>query len=114
MDLLDILKTINEDWKIMVFVFGCGVFYYQGLSWFRKITALLENTGRVHGQQNTTLDNIHNKLDALDKRMARIEGNVEILRIENNNQAIKIAVLETQTTEIIEHPVKRRVRRQQS
>ena len=109
MNLLDIFTTINEDWKIMVFVFGLGALYYQARIWFTKLTKALDTTGRVHGEQNIMLDNIDDKLEILDKRLARIEGTVEIIKIENNNQAIKIAVLETQA-EIIEHP-KRRPRR---
>lgn len=115
MDLLEILKTINEDWKIMVFVFGLGAFYYQGKSWFKKLTDALENTANTHNLQNKLLDNMNDKLDSLDKRTAKIEGHIEIIQHENNEQAIKLAVLETQNqTQIIEHPAKRRTRRQQS
>ncbi len=115
MEALSLLDTIIADWKLLVFAFAVGGFYWQGKAWFSKITTLLENTGRVHGNQNVMLDSIHSKLDSLDKRVARIEGTVEIITIDNQEQAIKIAVLETQTN-IIEHPTtpKRRVRRQQS
>lgn len=115
METLSLLDTIIADWKLLVFAFGIGGFYWQGKAWFSKITKLLENTGRVHNDQNSMLDNIHSKLESLDKRIARIEGSVEIITIDNQQQAIKIAVLETQTS-IIELPTtpKRRVRRQQS
>ena len=108
MDLLEIVRIINEDWKIMVFVFGLGALYYQGKSWFKKLTDALENTANTHNLQNKLLDNINQKLDSLDKRTAKIEGSIEMIKIDNNDQAIRIAVLETQQTQIIEHPAKRR------
>lgn len=110
MDLLEIFNIINQDWKIMVFVFGLGALYYQARIWFSKLTKALDTTGRVHGEQNLMLDNINQKLESLDRRTAKIEESIETIKFDNNQQSIKIAVLETQA-EIIEHP-KRRPRRQ--
>jgi hypothetical protein len=112
METLTLLDTIIADWKLLVFAFGVGGFYWQGKAWFQKITTLLENSGRVHGNQNAALTSINEKLEVLDKRIARIEGSVEIITIDNQEQAIKIAVLETQT-QIIDHPTKRRATRRQ-
>jgi hypothetical protein len=113
MDLLSIFTTINEDWKIIAFAFGLGALYYQARVWFSKLTKALDTTGKVHGEQNIMLDNINQKLESLDKRTAKIEESIESIKLDNNQQSIKIAVLETQA-EIIDHPVKRRPRRQQS
>jgi uncharacterized protein YllA (UPF0747 family) len=113
MDLLSIATTINQDWKIMVVVFGLGAIWYQARAWFKKLTDALDNTANTHNLQNKLLDNINDKLDNLDRRTAKIEGSIELIQHENNQQAIKLAVLETQA-EIIDHPVKRRPRRQQS
>jgi hypothetical protein len=113
MDLLEIFNIINQDWKVMVFVFGLGALYYQARIWFSKLTKALDTTGKVHGEQNIMLDNINQKLESLDKRTAKIEESIESIKLDNNQQSIKIAVLETQA-EIIDHPVKRRPRRQQS
>jgi hypothetical protein len=44
--------------------------------------------------------------------VAKIEGNIDTIKLDNNEQAIRIAVLETQT-QIIEHPAKRRIRKTQ-
>jgi hypothetical protein len=113
MDLLEIFNIINQDWKVMVFVFGLGALYYQARIWFSKLTKALDTTGKVHGEQNIMLDNINQKLESLDKRTAKIEESIESIKLDNNQQSIKIAVLETQA-EIIDHPIKRRPRRQQS
>jgi len=112
MNLLDIFTTINEDWKIMVFVFGLGALYYQARVWFSKLTKALDNTGRVHGEQNIALDSINQKLDNLDRRTAKIEGSIELIQLDQNIQTTKIAVLESQVqSNIIDYPVKKRVRR---
>jgi hypothetical protein len=113
METLSLLDQILADWKILVFAFGLGALYYQARIWFSKLTKALDTTGRVHGEQNIMLDNINQKLESLDRRTAKIEESIESIKLDNNQQSIKIAVLETQA-EIIDHPIKRRPRRQQS
>jgi hypothetical protein len=108
---LALLDTIIQDWKLLAFAFAVGGLYYQGKSWFKKLTDALENTANTHNLQNKLLDNMNDKLDSLDKRTAKIEGSIEMIKIDNNDQAIRIAVLETQQTQIIEHPAKKRIRR---
>jgi hypothetical protein len=106
METLTLLDTIIQDWKIIAAAFAFGGFFWQAKIWFKKITLLLENTGRVHGQQNAVLDNINDKMDNLDKRMAKLEGSVEMIIIENHQQSIKLAVLETQQD--LDKPVRKR------
>ena len=96
MQTLTLLDTIIQDWKIIAAAFAFGGFFWQAKIWFKKITLLLENTGRVHGQQNAVLDNIQSSIDQLDKRMAKLEGSVEMINLTNHEQSIKLAVLETQ------------------
>ena len=103
METLNLLDTILNDWKIIAFAFGLGALYYQARVWFSKLTKALDNTANTHNLQNKLLDNINDKLDNLDRRTAKIEGSIELIQHENNQQAIKLAVLETQA-EIIDHP----------
>lgn len=110
MEALTLIDTIVNDWKIIVAAFTIGGFYFQSKLWFERITTILENSGKVHGEQNNSLDNINKKLESLDDRMAKIEDAVETVKNDNQSQAIKIAVLESQNN-VIEHPVKRRIRR---
>lgn len=113
METLSLLDNILADWKLLVFAFGVGAFYYQGKIWFQRLTKALENTSKVHDNQNNTLDNINNKLENMDKRMARLEGSIEMITVTNNEQSVKIAVLESQT-QIIDYPQpKRRIRKAQ-
>lgn len=96
----------------MVFVFGLGAIWYQARAWFKKLTNALDNTANTHNLQNKLLDNINDKLDNLGRRTAKIEGSIELIKIDNNDQMVRLAILETQA-EIIEHP-KRRSRRSAS
>jgi hypothetical protein len=112
MEALSLLDTLLNDWKIIVAAFTIGGLFYQAKVWFKRITVALDNTATTHNIQNTLLDNMNDKLDGLDRRIAKIEGSIEIIQHENNQQAVKIAVLETQNqNNIIEHPVQRRNRR---
>jgi hypothetical protein len=54
---------------------------------------------------------MNDKLDGLDRRIAKIEGSIDMIKIDNNDQSIRLAVLETQQNNIIQHPVQRRNRR---
>jgi hypothetical protein len=111
MEALSLLDTLLNDWKIIVAAFTIGGLFYQAKVWFKRITVALDNTATTHNIQNTLLDNMNDKLDGLDKRIAKIEGSIEMVKIDNNDQAVRLAVLETQQNNIIEHPVQRRNRR---
>lgn len=111
METLTLLDHILGDWKIIVAAFTVGGLFYQAKVWFKRITVALDNTATTHNIQNTLLDNMNDKLDGLDKRIAKIEGSIEMVKIDNNDQAVRLAVLETQQNNIIQHPAQRRVRR---
>lgn len=113
METLTLLDTLLNDWKIIVAAFTVGGLFYQAKVWFKRITVALDNTANTHNIQNKLLDNMNVKLDSLDNRIAKIEGSIELIKIDNNEQMVRLAVLETQA-EIIEHPVKRRPRRSSS
>lgn len=96
METLSFIDNLVQNWEILATAFVVGGVYYQAKTWFKKITLLLENTGNTHAAQNVVLDTIHDKIDQLDKRMAKLEGSVDMIIIENHEQSIKLAVLETQ------------------
>lgn len=109
METLSLLDTIIRDWKILAAAFAFGGFFWQAKIWFNKITNLLENTSNTHAAQNVVLDAIHDKIDGLDKRMSKIEGNLDMVIIDNHEQTVRLSVLETQQE--MDKPVaKRRVR----
>ena len=92
---LTLLDTIIQDWKIIAAAFAFGGLFWQAKIWFKKITLLLENTGNTHQAQNVILDSINDKIDNLDKRIAKIEGSVEMIIIDNHEQTVRLSVLET-------------------
>jgi hypothetical protein len=106
METLTLLDTIIQDWKIIATAFAFGGFFWQAKIWFKKITHLLESTANTHGKQNIVLDNIHHKIDNLDKRLTKIEGSLEMVVIENHEQSVRLSVLETHIS--IDKPVRKR------
>ena len=102
MDFFDIIKTIQKDWVIIVFVFGFGGFWWQGKAWFEKMSKTLDAVGKVHDDQNqmmvdqnSVLDKILFKTENLEIRTSKIEESVEEIHDKVHDQEIKLAILET-------------------
>lgn len=109
MEALSLLDTLLNDWKIIVAAFTIGGLFYQAKVWFKRITVALDNTATTHSIQNTLLDNMNDKLDGLDKRIAKIEGSIEMIKVDNQDQEVRLSVIETRQ-DIENVPVKRRAR----
>jgi hypothetical protein len=112
MDIIELLKTIKEDWALLVFVFGLGAAWFQGKMWFEKTNKILESVGAQHTVQNNSLDLIHSKIDRVDDRIGKVEQTVFAMHEELHEQEIKLAVLESNNTITIP-PKRTRLRRQQ-
>jgi hypothetical protein len=110
METLELIDFIADNYELFAVAFVVGGFYIEAKRIVKRIMTALDNTATTHSVQNQLLDVIHDKIDRLDGRVEKIESNIELIHRENNEQAIKLAVLETQA-EIIDHPVKRRQRR---
>lgn len=110
METLSLLDTVIRDWKIIAAAFTVGALYWQVRLWFKKITALLENTGLTHGKQNIVLDSIHDKIDNLDRRMSKLEGSLEMVNITNHEQSVRLSIIETHQEIDNQPPRKRRQR----
>ena len=102
MDIFDIIKTIQKDWVIIVFVFGFGGFWWQGKAWFEKMSKTLDAVGKVHDGQNeimaeqtAALNQILYKAESLEIRTSKIEESVEEIHDKVHEQEIKLAILET-------------------
>lgn len=110
METLTLLDSIFKNWHIIVIAFGVGGFYFQAKGVVTKIMTALENTSTTHATQNRILDSVVEKLDSLDRRVARIEGSIELIQHENNQQAVKIAVLESHS-DVVDAPARPKIRR---
>jgi hypothetical protein len=109
METLTLLDHILTEWKIIVAAFTIGGLFYQAKVWFKRITIALDNTATTHNIQNTLLDNMNDKLDGLDKRIAKIEGSIEMIKVDNQDQEVRLTVIETRQ-DIDNAPTKRRAR----
>jgi hypothetical protein len=95
MDLLEIIKTIQEDWPILVIVFALGGAWWQGKAWFKRIEESLVRENSEHRDQAAMLQAIHDKMENLEDRTTKIEDTVVRIHDELHEQEIKLAVLET-------------------
>ena len=109
MDILELLKTIKEDWALLVFVFGLGAAWYQGKMWFTGLNKTLDQVGIQHDEQNQSLLELHTKLDTLDNRVTNIEVTSAKIHEEFHKTEIKLAILEnTQDLTQVQPLVRRR------
>lgn len=95
MDLLELFKTIKEDWVILVFVFGLGGAWWQGKAWFDNVNKTLLEVEHQHKEQNIVLENILDKTSLLEERTDKIEQTVNQIHDKVHEQEVKLAVLES-------------------
>lgn len=94
MDILQILKTIQEDWLILLFFFGLGGAWIQGKMWFNRVNYGLSKANEQHSEQNRILSSVKIDLDHLKNKVSDIEYTVKSIHEEVHDQEIKLAVLE--------------------
>ncbi len=99
MDILDIIKTIKEDWAILVFFFSLGAAWWQGKAWFKEMNDTLANVKETAGHNRQTIGEIHTKLDHIDVRIGNLEKMSDQIDKELQQQEVKLAVLESTRTQ---------------
>lgn len=109
-DIIELLKTIKEDWALLVFFFTLGGAWWQGKEWFKKINDTLSSVGAEHAAQNKVLADINTKLDNIDERVGKLEETTTKLHEELHDTEVKLAVLQN-TQDINEAKELRRVSR---
>jgi uncharacterized protein YlxW (UPF0749 family) len=95
MDILQILKTIQEDWLILLFFFGLGGAWIQGKMWFNRVNYGLSKANDQHSEQNRILTSVQHDLINLKDKVNDIEYTVKSIHEEVHDQEIKLAVLES-------------------
>jgi hypothetical protein len=95
MNILEIIRTIEDNWPLLVFVFALGGAWWQGTVWFRRVNNALDEANTQHLSQNSLLCDIRNKTENLEKRIDKIEIITVQIHEELHDQEIKLAVLET-------------------
>lgn len=94
MDILQILKTIQEDWIILLFFFGLGGAWIQGKMWFHRVDKTIREANSQHAEQNRILSLVKNDISYLKEKVSDIEYTVKSIHEEVHDQEIKLAVLE--------------------
>lgn len=95
MDIVEILRTIKEDWALLVFFFTLGGAWWQGQAWFKKINDTLTSVGAEHAQQNKSLAELHIKIDNIDERVDKLELATTRLHEELHEAEVQLAVLQS-------------------
>jgi hypothetical protein len=102
MDILELIKTIKEDWALLLFVFGLGGAWIQGKMWFenfnrsfKDIHTKLDTEQNQHHTQTNLISSLHDKIDKLDTRVEKVEGTFAKMHEELHDQEIKLAILES-------------------
>lgn len=98
MDIMEIIKTIKEDWAILVFFFALGGAWWQGKMWFKEVNSTLGFIKETSSNNNNEISKLHQKMDHLHDRVNNLEKTIESIREEQHNQEIKLAVLESSST----------------
>lgn len=95
MDILEILKTIQEDWMLLLFFFTLGGAWIQGKMWFERVNTNIKKANDQHSEQNRILSGVKTDLDHLKNKVSDIEYTVKSIHEEVHDQEIKLAVLES-------------------
>lgn len=95
MNLVELLKMIEEDWVTLVAVFTLGGIWLQGKQWFGKVNDSLDKALRQHDNQTDLLRHIEAKTELLEERSDSIENIVNEIHEKLHKQEVKLAVLET-------------------
>lgn len=93
MDILEIVKTIKEDWAILVFVFGLGAAWFQGKMWFKGVNDTLDSVRKSATDNGTNLSMLNQKMDHLHDRVGNLESTTKEMLSVQHEQEIKLAVL---------------------
>lgn len=102
MDILEILKTIKEDWAILAFFFAMGGAWWQGKAWFQRVNNTLDSVKKTVETNSDGVAALHQKMDHLHDRVGNLEKMTDQIDRELQQQEIKLAVLESSA------PVRRR------
>lgn len=113
MDILEIIKTIKEDWALLVFFFAMGGAWWQGKAWFKKLDDTLSMATGQHGDQSRSIDNINLKLDSIGTRITNLEMITAKMHDDLQDTEVRLAVLQN-TRDINESKEVRRQTRRKS
>jgi hypothetical protein len=92
-DILEIVKTIKEDWAILVFVFGLGAAWFQGKMWFKGVNDTLDTVRKSATDNGSNLASLNQKMDHLHDRVGNLESTTKEMLSVQHDVDVKLAVL---------------------
>lgn len=95
MDLLELLRTIQEEWALLVFFFTLGGCWWQGKAWFNGVNRKLGAMNEQNTRQNQMLETISQQTCKLTDKVDTLEVKVDEIHDKVHEQEIKLAVLES-------------------
>jgi uncharacterized protein YoxC len=95
MDILELLKTIQQEWALLVFFFTLGGCWWQGKAWFDRVNRTLDRVNSQHNAQNNMLETISHQTTRLTDKVDALEVKVDEIHDKVHEQEIKLAVLES-------------------
>ena len=113
MNIIEIITTIKEDWALLVFFFTMGGVWWQGKAWFKKLDDTLLKSNSQHGELGKILEEVHSKLDIIDKRINSLETTTTRMHDDLHEAEVKLAVLQN-TQDITEGKTVRRITRRKT
>lgn len=94
MDILELFKTIQEEWALLVFFFGLGGAWIQGKMWFKGVNESISQANLQHSEQNKILSSVKTDIGYLKDQINDIEYTVKSIHEQVHDQEVKLAVLE--------------------
>lgn len=94
MDILELFKTIQEEWALLVFFFGLGGAWIQGKMWFKGVNESISQANLQHLEQNKILSSVKTDIGYLKDQINDIEYTVKSIHEQVHDQEVKLAVLE--------------------
>lgn len=94
MDIIELLKTIQEEWALLVFFFSLGGAWIQGKMWFKGVNEAISQANLQHSEQNKILSSVKTDISYLKDQMNDIEYTVKSIHEQVHDQEVKLAVLE--------------------
>ena len=95
MDILELLRTIQQEWALLVFFFTLGACWWQGKAWFERVNQGLDRANKQHAAQNNMLETISHQTTRLAEKIDTVEAKVDEIHDKVHEQEIKLAVLES-------------------
>jgi predicted PurR-regulated permease PerM len=93
MDIVELAKTLKDNWGLLVTVFALGSAWYQGKVWFNKFNDTLDSTSEQIAELKKSLQELTEKVEALHINVGDTQEDVKKILSVQHFQEVKLAIL---------------------